>query len=138
MSAFEDFVQTEIPKRPYLSTDVTEETVMIRRGAGPRQLAAITLGEKQVVALVNGVLVGTTVAQLGNGVRKAILSVPLLSAADQWDINHGFNSTNAIIQVVDQDGFVITPDLIQIVSANSIQILFNSVQAGTARVIFLD
>jgi hypothetical protein len=109
---------------------------MIRRGAGPRQLAAITLGEKQVVALVNGVLVGTTVAQLGNGVRKAILTVT--TAADLWDINHGFNSTNAIIQVVDADGFVITPDLIQIVNANKIQILFNTLQAGVARAIFLD
>jgi hypothetical protein len=138
MSAFEDFVQTELPKRPYLTADVSQETVMVRRGAGPRQLAAVALADKQVIALVNGVLVGTTVAALGNGVRKAVLTVPLLSEADQWDIVHNFGSTNAIIQVVDHDGFVVTPDLIQIVDANSIQILFNTAQAGTARVIFLD
>jgi hypothetical protein len=136
MSAFEDFVQLELPKRPYLSTDVAEETVIVRRGAGPRQLNAVTLTNGQVLGMVGGVLVGTTVASLGNGVRKAILNVTVDDA--QWDIPHGLNSTNVIVQVVDAAGYVIIPKEIQILDANNITVYFNTAQTGTARVIFLD
>jgi hypothetical protein len=37
MSAFEDFVQTELPKRPYTDADTTLESLLVRRGVGPRQ-----------------------------------------------------------------------------------------------------
>lgn len=136
MSAFEDFVQLELPKRPYLNTDVAEETVIVRRGAGPRQLGAVTLTNGQVLGMVGGALVGTTVASLGNGVRKAILNVTV--ADDLWEIEHNLDSTNVIVQIVDAAGFVIIPAEIQIVDSNNVTVLFNTPQTGTARVIFLD
>ena len=64
MSAFEDFVQFELPKRPYLQTDVAQETVMVRRGPGPRQLAGVSITEGQIVSMVGGVIVGVTAAAL--------------------------------------------------------------------------
>lgn len=136
MSAFEDFVQLELPKRPYLNTDVAQETVIVRRGAGPRQLGAVTLTNGQVLGMVGGALVGTTVASLGNGVRKAILNVT--TPDDLWEIAHNLNSTNVIVQIVDSAGFVIIPAEIQIVDSNNVSVLFNTPQTGTARVIFLD
>lgn len=136
MSAFDDFVQTELPKRPYLNADVSEETIMIRRGNGPRQLSAITLGEGQVLAKVNGVLVGTSVSALSGGLRKAILTVAV--ATETWSINHGLNSEDVIIQAYDENKFVIIPNSIQIVDSNNIELTFSSAQAGVARIVFLD
>lgn len=136
MSAFEDFVQLELPKRPYLEADPAQETVMVRRGQGPRQLAAVSLTEKQVLAMVNGQLVGTTVSSLGNAIRKAVLSVT--TAATTWSIPHNLGSRNVIIQVFDDDGYMVIPADIQIVDENNIEITFNSAQTGTARVAFLD
>jgi NADPH:quinone reductase-like Zn-dependent oxidoreductase len=136
MSAFDDFVQLELPKRPYLNTDPATETVMVRRGTGPRQLQPVALTEGQVLAFVNGQLVGTLVSSLGNGVRKAVL--PVTTAASTWTITHNLNSMNAIIQIVDTNGYVVLPSEIQITSANVITVTFGTAMAGTARAIFLD
>lgn len=136
MSAFEDFVQTELPKRGYLSTDVATETIIIRRGAGPRQFDAVTLTEGQVLALVNGQLVGTNVSTVGGGVRKAVLTVS--TATTLWTINHQLGSRNVIIQAFDNAGYVIIPDTIQVVDANNVRLTFASNQSGVARIIFLD
>lgn len=136
MSAFEDFVQLELPKRPYLNTDPATETIMVRRGAGPRQLQPVALTEGQVLAFVNGALVGTLVSSLGNGVRKAVL--PVAVAASTWTITHNLNSSNAIIQIVDNNGYVVLPNEIRITSANVITVTFGTAQTGTARAIFLD
>lgn len=136
MSAFENFIQLEIPKRPYLEADPALETIMVRRGAGPRQLSAVALTEGQVLAYVGGALVGTTVASLGNGVRKAILNVAV--AGPLWTINHALNSKNAIIQITDADGYVVLPSEMQFVDNNTITISFGSAQAGVAKIIFLD
>jgi NADPH:quinone reductase-like Zn-dependent oxidoreductase len=136
MSAFDDFVQLELPKRPYLNTDPATETVMVRRGSGPRQLQPVALSEGQVLAFVNGELVGTLVSSLGNGVRKAVL--PVAIAASTWTITHNLNSQNAIIQVVDASGYVVLPNEIQITSANVITVTFGTAMTGTVRAIFLD
>lgn len=136
MSAFEDFIQLEIPKRPYLNADVAEETVLVRRGAGPRQLSAVTLTNGQVLGMVGGVLVGTTVSALGNGVRKAIQEFTVASST--WTVTHNLNSTNVIVQVVDAAGYVVIPNEIQIVDADTVTVTFGTVQTGTVRVIFLD
>ncbi len=137
MSAFDTFVQLELPKRPYLDTDPAAETVMVRRGAGPRQLAPVALAEGQVLAMVNGALVGTSVSSLsGAGVQKAVYTVT--SALATWTIGHNLNSENLIVQAFDESKFVIIPSTIQIVSANTVQLTFNTPQAGVARVIFLD
>jgi hypothetical protein len=138
MSAFEDFVQQELPKRGYLNADVAQETIIVRRGAGPRQFDAIVLAEGQVLALVGGVLTGVAVTSsaIGGGVRKAVL--PVTVASTTWTITHGLNSENVIIQAFDENKYVLFPESMRVVSSNVVELKFNTAQAGTARVIFLD
>lgn len=134
MSSFETFIQLELPKRPYLETDVGQESVIVRRGPGPRQLGAVTMSEGQVLALVNGVLTGSSVSAV-SGFRKVVLEVPV--AALTWNIAHNLASSDAIIQVTDSSGYVIHPHEMHIVDSNNIQILFSSTQSGTVRILFL-
>lgn len=138
MSAFEDFVQQELPKRGYLNSDVAQETIIIRRGAGPRQFDAVTLGEGEVLAKVGGVLTSISISGLGAGspLRKAIL--PVVEATTTWTIAHNLNSENVIVQAFDENKYVLIPDTIRIVDANTVELTFNTAQAGTARVVFLD
>ena len=136
MSAFEDFVQLELPKRPYLNTDPPQETVMVRRGLGPRQLAGVQLTEGQVLAMIGGQIVGTTLGSLGGAIKKYVQVFG--SPQFTWIVNHALNSQNAIIQAFNTANEVILPDEIQIVDANNIELTFNTPQAGTVRVIFLD
>ncbi len=130
MSAFEDFVQQELPKRGYLNSDVPQETIIVRRGQGPRQFDAVQLQEGQVLALVNGVLTGVKV-----GVRKYVED---FTTATTWTVLHNLNSENVIIQAFDDNKSVLFPDSMRIVDANTIELKFNTPQTGTARVVFLD
>lgn len=58
MSAFEDFVQLELPKRPYTEDDPNPESVYVRRGPGPRQTVGVTLtAEGHVPVLKGGVVI---------------------------------------------------------------------------------
>lgn len=135
MSAFETFIQLELPKRPFLQSDVSQETVMVRRGPGPRQLGSATLVDGEVLAMVNGVLVGSTV-ELLSGIRKLVVHTSTPSAI--WNVIHGLNSSDVIIQVTDDSGYVLIPDETQIVSPNSVQVLFNTAQSGYIRMLFLN
>ena len=132
MSAFENFVQQELPKRGYLNSDVGQETIIVRRGPGARQFDAIQLAEGQVLGLVNGVLVGVARSSL---VRKF---VEAFTGVTTWTLVHNLNSENVIIQAFDDNRFVLAPDTIQIVDMNTVQLTFNTDQTGTARAIFLD
>ena len=137
MSAFEDFIQTELPKRGYLNSDVAQETIIIRRGAGPRQFDAIQLGEGQVLGFQNGQLAAMSVQSLvASGMKKAILTVT--EPSDLWIINHNLGYDDVIVQCFDENNFVLIPDTTQIVDANMIRITFTNPQKGVARVIFLD
>ncbi len=137
MSAFEDFIQTELPKRGYLNSDVPQESVIIRRGAGPRQFDAVTLTEGQVLAFVGGQLQPVSISSLvSSGLKKAILTVEV--ASDTWDITHNLGYDDVIVQCFDENRFVLIPDSIQIVDANTVQVKFTNPQSGVARVIFLD
>lgn len=137
MSAFEDFVQTELPKRGYLNTDVPQESVIIRRGTGPRQFDAVTLTEGQVLAFIGGSLQPVSIGTLvSSGLKKAILTVT--EAASEWLIVHNLGYDDVIIQCFDDDRFVLYPDTMQIVDANTVRITFTTPQTGVARVIFLD
>lgn len=133
-SAFENFVQMELPKRGYLNTDVPQETIIVRRGAGPRQFDAVTLAEGQALALVEGVLQGVSLASYG--IKKVVL--PVVEPAAEWIVAHNFNSENVIVQCFDDTKSVIIPESIQILDINTVKITFNTVQAGVVRVIFLD
>ena len=137
MSAFEDFVQTELPKRGYLNSDVPQESIIIRRGAGPRQFDAITMPEGQVLAFVGGQLQAVSMTSLvSSGLKKAILTVS--EATDIWTINHNLGYDDVIVQCFDDQNFVLIPDTTQIVDANTVRITFSQPQSGVARVIFLD
>jgi ABC-type transport system substrate-binding protein len=137
MSAFEDFVQTELPKRGYLNSDVPQESIIIRRGAGPRQFDAITMTEGQVLAFVGGQLQAVSMTSLvSSGLKKAILTVS--EATDIWTINHNLGYDDVIVQCFDDQNFVLIPDTTQIVDANTVRITFSQPQTGVARVIFLD
>lgn len=61
MSAFEDFVQTELPKRPFTEADTAAETLLVRRGVGPRQHVELILGEGEVPLFTGGTLTAATV-----------------------------------------------------------------------------
>ena len=139
MSAFEDFVQQELPKRGYLNSDVPQESIIIRRGLGPRQFDAVPLTEGQVLAFVNGSLTGASVTDSGLGggapLRKYVGSFTNLTT---WTINHNLGSEDVLIQAFDADKFVLIPNSIQIVDADTGELTFNSPVTGTARVIFLD
>ena len=134
MSAFEDFVQLELPKRPYLDTDVAVETVIVRRGVGPRQLGAVTLTNGQVLGMVGGTLQGVAI---GAGATFKKYS-ETFTAASTWTVTHGQASTNFVAQVYDSTGDLIIPDEIETTSANVVTIRFTSATAGSIRIIFLD
>lgn len=137
MSAFEDFVQVELPKRGYLNSDVPQESVIIRRGAGPRQFDAVTLTEGQVLAFVGGSLQAVSITSLvSSGLKKAILTVSEPAAI--WTVQHNLGYDDVIVQAFDEDNFVLIPDTIQIVDANTVRLTFTNPQKGVARVIFLD
>jgi hypothetical protein len=133
MSAFENFIQIELPKRPYTDTDVPQESLLVRRGPGPRQLQAATINEGEVVARIGGVITGVTLSSLG-GVNKLVLDVPV--AASVWTMTHPFSTTDAIIQVTDASGYVILAEAMQIVNSSTVQITFGTPQAGKLRAIF--
>lgn len=132
MSAFEDFIQIELPKRPYTNTDTAQESVLVRRGPGPRQHIGVELLDGQVVGKVGGVVQGVP----NGAVRSFKLDVTV--AATVWTVTHNLNSEEVIIQAFDENKFVIFPDTIQIIDSNTIRIEFNTAQVGVARVIFLD
>ena len=137
MSAFEDFIQTELPKRGYLNSDVPQESVIIRRGTGPRQFDAITLTEGQVIAFVGGQLQPVSISNLvSSGLKKAVLTVA--EPAQVWDVIHNLGYEDVIVQCFDENKFVLIPDSIQIIDANHVRVTFTNPQQGVARVIFLD
>lgn len=134
MSAFEDFVQLELPKRPYLNTDPAQETVIVRRGAGPRQLGAVSLTDGQVLGKVGGVLTGVSIGA-GASFKKY---TETFSADSEWIVNHSQNSNVYVAQVFDSTGRVIIPDEIETTDVDTITVHFNTPVAGKITIIFLE
>jgi hypothetical protein len=135
MSAFEDFIQGELPRRPFLLTDVPQNTVIVRRGAGPRQLDYVTINQGEVLTVDgSGQLVSASISAV-TGIKKfvATINTPALI----WTLTHNLASEDVIVQCFDNNKFVILPDVIQVMSANQVKITFGQMQIGTARIIFL-
>lgn len=136
MSAFEDFIQVELPRRPWVVTDPAQETVPVRRGAGPRQLEFIPLNDGQVIGKLAGVVQGVDLPGLGGDVIPKgyihIQSIPI----EGWFITHNKNSEDYIVFVVNNSGDQIFPDSITPMDANTIEIDFNVEQTGKAVIIF--
>jgi len=135
MSAFEDFIQGELPRRPFLLTDVPQNTVIVRRGAGPRQLDYVTINQGEVLTVDgSGQLVSASISAV-TGIKKYVATIGTPSMI--WTLTHNLASEDVIVQCFDNNKFVIMPDTIQIMSANQVKITFGQFQIGTARIIFL-
>lgn len=125
----EVFIKTELPKRPFLETDVPENSVFVREGQGPRQMGAVPLLEGEVLGCKNGRLVGVRV-----NIRSETYDYP--EPSEIWYIAHGAGTTHAFISLRDTEGKEIYGDDV-FHEPNSITITFDSPQAGTAAVVIL-
>lgn len=138
---FESFIQLELPKRPYLEEDVPKESVIIRRGAGPRQLSGILLSDDQTLVMRDGALVGVNTSEFGGTgggtVGTAVgLSHEQPEPAVQWIIEHGHGSRGVVITVLDEEFEAILYDSLT-VEEDRIIVSFYAPQAGTANVVFV-
>ncbi len=134
-SAFEAFIQLELPRRPFLLNDVEQESVIIRRGAAPRQMDGIKLSDGQVLGMVNGVLSGVSAG--GGGSFVGGLAYTQETAATTWTIQHNRNNANvAGLTVINTAGNVLFPDTI-VADANSVTLTFSVAQAGKATMAFV-
>lgn len=131
-SPFESFIQLELPKRPYLEQDVPEESVIIRRGAGPRQLQGLSLEDGQFLGAEGGQIKGL---YPGGGSNDGLIHTQAAASAT-WTINHAKNSTNVVITILDADGHKILCDDVH-VQPNTIVLTFAEDQAGSVSVVFI-
>jgi hypothetical protein len=136
MSAFEDFIQVELPRRPWVIDAGAEETVLVRRGAGPRQSVWVGLSEGQVLGKVGGLVQGVTIEGLGGNVIPKHYIFTQVVATKPWIITHSMGSTDVSIQVFDEANRVIIPEDIAITDSNVVTISFSANQAGKAILIF--
>lgn len=132
-SPFESFVQVELPKRPFLASDVEAESIIIRRGQGARQLAGIKLGEGQVLSMVGGQLQPVSLSQ--GAVLDAVVHQQS-EAATTWTITHNRNNVNVLVNVYDNTGNRFIPDSLQ-VAANAVTLGVNVAVAGHAVLVFV-
>lgn len=131
-SPFESFVQTELPKRPFLPEDVASETVLIRRGAAPRQMEAVVLKEGEVLGMIDGMLAGI-VPNTGPTI-DAVVHVQRYTS-NRWTIAHNRNNVNVQISLYDAEGREFEPNIIQI-GMNSVTVNLVEPALGRAVLIF--
>jgi hypothetical protein len=136
MSAFEDFIQVELPRRPWVATDPAQETIPVRRGAGPRQLDFVPLTDGQVLGRISGVVQGITIPGLGSGMIPKSYNYTQTPAASVWTITHNLNSLDCIAIVYDDAGHQIIPDSFNVIDANTVTVTFISNVAGRAIIVF--
>lgn len=138
MALFDDFVayvQRELFKRPFSNEDPEQETVMVRRGGGPRQMAGLELDDLQLLGKKDGAVVGINISELSDlgGIaaeRKLIHTQE--TASITWTVTHQYDSPNVEVYVVDQDGNRVEPDSIRASDNSTVVISFTQVQAGKA------
>jgi hypothetical protein len=148
MSAFETFVQGELPLRPFAASDGNAESIPVRRGQGPRQMTFIDLTDGQVLARVNGELQGVTLSGMaGNGklggVRYMVVDVPELSAASSWTVTHNLGSQNCVVQTYKTGAagtlLSVIPDSVELsADGNTATISFSVPLSGKAVLSFVD
>ena len=134
MSAFTDFIQLELPKRPYLETDVQTNSVIIRSGAGPRQLEGVKLLDGQILMNVGGTLQAVNLADVTGDTDNHVHIQE--SASASWTIAHGGGSENVIVQLFDSTGKQFTPDEITIVDDMNVTVDLSRPTIGKAVVIY--
>lgn len=132
---FEEFIQTELPRRPFMFNDVAQESVFIRRGAAPRQMDGVLLTEGQVLGMKDGVLQG--VGSGSGGSFAGGYAFTQEEAATTWTIQHNRNNSNvAAPTVINTAGNVIIPDSVNI-DVNTVTLTFSVAQAGKATLVFV-
>lgn len=138
MALLDDFVayvQRELFKRPFSNDDPTPESVMIRRGGGPRQLTGLTLSDLQLVGQRDGTVVGIPISDIpslgGGSVEQKVIHTQT-EANVTWTITHGYASKNVEVYVVDTDSQRVEADSIQAVDDDTVVIGFTQAQAGKA------
>ena len=124
MSAFTDFIQTELPLRPYLPSDVPANSVIVRQGAGPRQLTGIELKEGEILMNISGTLQAVLLDDVAGNTDNYVHAQS--EAATTWNIVHNMNSVAYLVTVFDSAGKVIVPDDITTVDENTAEITFNT------------
>jgi len=132
MSAFEDFIQVELPRRPWVLNDPAQETIPVRRGAGPRQLEFVSLVDGQVLGKVGGVIQGVNVTGLGGKSYVHIESTP----SNLWILPHNLNSLDYVASVFDENDNMLIPNNIIASDANNIFIDFVAPMIGKAVIVF--
>jgi len=134
-TAFEAFIQLELPRRPFLLEDVPEESVIIRRGAAPRQMQGVQISEGQVLGMKDGKLVG--VGSGSGGSFAGGFTHVQSEAATTWTINHNRNNSDvAAPTVINSAGNLVIPDSVS-VDLNTVTLSFSVAQAGKATLVFV-
>lgn len=128
-SDFESYIQIEIPKRPFMETDAELESVIVRRGQGPRQLQGVKINEGEALGMRDGQLVSMQI-------KGAVSQIHLQNdPSKHWTIVNAQDSVNVTVTVYDTNGKVIIADDV-VVTADQIDVFFNEAQAGRAVFIF--
>lgn len=130
---FESFIQVELPKRPFLENNVEEETIIIRRGAGPLQLSAIKLQNGEILGMVDGKLAAVPAhrgVEIGAAVH--IQEEPQY----QWMITHNRNNKNVVVTMYNSSGVRFEADVVE-VSDNYVKLTMNTAVAGRAVLLFV-
>lgn len=130
MSAFEDFIQTELPKRPWSPDDPAQESIPVRRGVGPRQLDFIELNDDEVLGKVAGEVKGVPIP--GISTICSGYEHTQLVASNSWVVNHAGNTKRIQITIYDATDNVILPDEITLTDNNNITVTFTEPQDGRA------
>lgn len=134
MSAFTDFIQVELPKRPYLENDVAQNSVIIRKGAGPRQLEGIKLLAGQILMNVGGTIQAVNLDDVSGNTDNHLHVQEIPSNA--WSIAHAGGSENVLVQLWDENGKTFVPDEITINDGNTVTVSLASPAIGKAVVLY--
>lgn len=129
MSKFEDTILAELPRRPFLPVDAAQETLLVRRGAGPRQLASVAINEGELLGMVDGQLKSVEKPKVGT------VSHTQTFAKSRWEITHEENNSNVLVTLYDVDGNQFEPDEIR-VSANRVIVQLAEPAVGRAILMF--
>lgn len=122
MSAFTDFIQIELPLRPFLSADVPENSVLIRQGAGPRQMSAVTLDEGEIIMNIGGTLQAVLLDDVAGTTDSFIHTQE--TASSTWNIAHNTNTENFTLTVFDDRNKIVVPDEVEVIDANNVTVTF--------------
>jgi len=135
-NAFESFIQLELPKRPYLESDPAQESLIVRRGSGPRQLSGLTLQEGQTVVFKDGELKPAPYGVPGESSSVTGLAHEQAAAATVWNITHNQANREVVVTILDEEYAAIISDSIEVLE-NSIVIKFLTPQSGFVNIVFL-